>query len=221
MIRHKITAALFLLTTLSFCQTDSTKQINNWTIGTILMNEPKPFFNFEDGSFEPNFFNGIILKKHFKYFTIHIGLEYVNIIVKKDKPKCFDQLFSEGYINEGILSMGIDKGIIFKKYYRPFLTFDVVGIKLNSDITYTGGYFGIDERVIANTIGLGVITALGVEFKMTKTLSIGIETRLRLIYTKTTEDIHDIDNGAEDHKQYDEFIKKFNRIGAVTLNFNF
>lgn len=221
MIRKQltITATILLLTTFAFGQTSTKKPTENkWTIGTILMSESN---RQVENNFSPNFFNGIILKRHFNYFTTRLGIEYVNLIDKKDKSECCDQINSEGYNSEGMITLGVEKGITFKKYFKPYLALDLTGIKSHSDRTLSGGFGGIYERVNANTIGFGATTALGFEFKMTKALSFSLETRLRLIYAKTSKDIDNLSDNAESYKVSEPFQKVFNRISILTLNFNF
>jgi len=220
MTRLFIMTALFLQVTCGFGQTDTTKRISNkWTIGTILMSEQNPYF---ERTFTPNFFNGIVFKRHFDYFTTRIGIEYVKLIDKKDEPECCDQLYSEGYTNEGMIRLGIEKGFTIKKHYRPYLALDFTGIKSYSNKTVSGGFSGIYQRVITNATGFGATPTIGFEYKMTKNLSVAFETRLRLIYTKTTNDIDNLyDNLGSYRRQDEQFQKNFNRIGALTLNFNF
>src|SRR3990167_7965443 len=57
---------------------------------------------------------------------------------------------------------------------------------------------------INNTTGFSTTTALGFEFKMTKALSIALETRLRLIYTKTINDIDNLYDSAGTYRRQDE-----------------
>jgi len=215
-----ITTTFLLLATFAFGQTDTTKlTYNKWTIGTILISETNLYF---ENKFTPNFFNGIIFKRHFDYFTTRIGIEYVKLIDKIDKPECCDQIYSEGFTNEGIVRLGVEKGITIKKYYRPYFALDLTGIKSYSDKTLCGGFAGIYEREITNTTGFGATTALGFEFKMTKALSIALETRLQLIYTNTINDIDNLNDNAGIYRlQHEQFQKTFNRIGAFTMNFNF
>lgn len=202
--------------TVGFGQTNMTKYIGNkWTFGTILMSEQNRYFYKK---FEPNIFTGIIFKRHLDYYTIRLGIEYITLIDKKDESICCDQFYSEGYANEGMIRLGVEKGITFKKQYRLYFALDLTGIKAYSDKTITGGFAGIHKRVTISTTGLGMTPTVGFEYNIINNLSLALETRLQLINIKAT---HNTINSTNTYKeQYDEFRKTLNRIGVLTLNYN-
>jgi hypothetical protein len=221
-IRLYITATFLLFTTFVFGQTDTSKRTNSkWSVGTILFSEPNSYFN---RTFSPNFFNGIIVKRHLNYFTIRLGIEYVkeNIDNSDESEYIMDFALIKGHTNEGMIRMGLEKGFTFKKHYIPYFALDLTGIKSYSDITFNGGESVRNNRIITHTTGFGITPALGFEFKIKKVLSIAFETRLRLIYTKTIDDIDNLFDfkGSQRHSNK-QFLMTFNRIGSLTLNFNF
>ena len=130
------------------------------------------------------------------HFTTRIGVEYVKLIDENDKPNSRnpDDLYSEGYTKEGLIRIGIESGFTIKNYFKPYLAIDLTGIKSYSDKTQSGGITGITERIIKKTNGIGVIPTIGFEFRLTKYLSIALETRVRLIFIKSTNQIPDFLN---------------------------
>lgn len=217
-----ITSAFIILITSVFGQNDSLKQQNTkWSIGTILMNEQNRYFSH---SFRPKIFPGIVIKRNFHHFTIRFGIEYLKEYYKPSQTVIPypDQLFVNGYLNEGMIRIGIEKGLVFKKYFKPYLALDLTGIKSYSDLTYNGGFAGVSDRIYTHLIGYGASPTLGIEFIITRNFSVAYETRFRLIYTKST---HDIDNLCDDAGTYRQTTTHFEkikyRIGALTLFVNF
>ncbi|OFY83677.1 MAG: hypothetical protein A3F72_12750 [Bacteroidetes bacterium RIFCSPLOWO2_12_FULL_35_15] len=186
-----ITLTVIALTTCVFGQTakpDTTKLISDkWTIGTILMSESNSYL---DKIFTPNFFNGIVAKKHLNYFTARLAFEYVKIIDEKDDYSSTpDFLYSDGFTKQGMIRLGIEKGITLKRNYRPYIAFDLTAIKSYSDKTFNGGLSGNSERVKTKTIGFGATPAIGFEVKLTKLISIALETRVQIIYCKSESNV--------------------------------
>ncbi|MFT5581187.1 MAG: hypothetical protein ACI9G9_000433 [Psychromonas sp.] len=108
------------------------------------MSEPNSYF---DKSFYPNFFNGLIAKRHFNNFTLRLGIEYVKNFEKTDNSiTCNDCMHSDGYTNEGMIRLGIEKGILINNNFRPYLALDLTGIKSYSEKTLRGGIMGINEE---------------------------------------------------------------------------
>jgi hypothetical protein len=67
----KFTILFLLLSTISYSQTNTEKpKENKWTAGIILMSEQNSYL---ERTFSPNFFGGIVIKRHLKYFTTRIG----------------------------------------------------------------------------------------------------------------------------------------------------
>lgn len=215
-----IITALFLKVTLGVAQGDSTAEKGKQTIGTILFSETNSYF---DKTFSPNFFNGITYKKRLNFFTTRLAIEYVKIIDEKDEYSSAPVFFySEGFTKEGMLRLGIEKGVTFRKNYRPYLALDLTAIKSYSDNTYNGGVTGVYERVKTETIGFGATPVIGFEVKLTNLLSIAVETRLKIIYYKSESVvINPAFPTFSSGRQTEEWKNTFNRIGAMTLNFNF
>ena len=208
--------------TLGFAQSDAAKSLNKkWTIGTILINEPVGFY---ERGFAPNYFNGIVFKKHFTHFTTRIGIEFVKLLDEKDKPNpaSADQLYSEGYVKEGLIRIGIEKGFIIKEIFKPYFAIDLTGIKSYSDKTQSGGITGYTERIIKKTSGIGAIPAIGFEFKITKYLALAVEARARLIFTKSTSDIeYLLYSEPTYHRKTQNFEEPLSQNLLLALNINF
>ena len=215
------TIILLLLSTFSFSQskTENPKE-NKWTAGLILMSEQNSYL---ERTFSPNFFSGIIIKRQLKHFTTRIGFEYSKQIDKVDPPQCCDQIFSQGYTKESMIRLGVEKNIVVKKGFKTYIALDLAGIKSYSDKTFAGGFTGnYNTKILTSLSGFGVIPAVGFEQKIFKKLSLALETRVRFISTKTTQDIDDLnDTNGSNRKQDNSFLSTFNRIGVLKLNYNF
>lgn len=220
MKRLFIISVLLLQASLSFGQADNTATPRQrWTIGTILMSEQQNYFQ---SKFKPNFINGMLVKYHFNDISVRAAFEYQTSIEPNDVPACCDQIDVDGYVKEGSIRLGVEKGFTFAKYYRPYLGIDLVGIKSYGEKIVSGGIAGITQNIVTRTNGFGLMTSLGFEFRLTKLLSIALETRFRLIYNKETKDTDTLyDNSGVSRTYNNDLIKTFNRIGALSLNFNF
>lgn len=216
-----LTATLFLLMLNIFGQKDLTKfQGSKWSVGTILMNEPNNYFF---NSFKPNVFPGIIFRRNFKHYSVRIGIEYTKEFYRSGHKT----IFTDGYKNEGMLRIGIEKGIVFKKYFRPYLALDFTGIKSYSNLIYDGWllvdtvlpnnyYHG--DTLYTHIIGYGLTPTLGIEFILTKNISLAIETRMFFFHSK----IVNLETDTKKYKyQLISDVRINNRIGALTLNINF
>jgi hypothetical protein len=208
----RFTTIFLLLATFSFAQTDSTKQTaNKWTIGTVFLSESNREYEI---NFIPKFFSETIVKRELDFFTLRMGVEYLKLRDKIDEYECCDQLFTDGLIHEGTIRFGVEKGILIKKHYRPYLAIDFICIKSYGDKRLSGGFAGIDIRVITNTTGFGSAACLGFEYKITDAVSIALETRLRLVFSETI-----VQSAGAIIQQNEQWL--VNRIGALTLNFSF
>lgn len=99
----------------------------------------------------------------------------------------------------------------------------MAGIKSYSDKTFAGGITGnYNTKILTSLSGFGVIPAIGFEQKIFKKLSLALETRVRFISTKATQDIDDLnDTNGSNRKQDNSFLTTFNRISVFKLNYNF
>jgi hypothetical protein len=213
--------AIILLLTSTNVQGDSTRLTSNkWSMGIILVNQTPGFSAIQNIPFL-NYFNGIILKRRFDHFSARVAIEYVNKTSKFDASLPRNLVVDEGYVNEGIIRLGVEKEFIRKLRFRSYFALDIAGMK-----SYGESYdIGDDNyaRIINRTNGLGLIPAIGIEYDITSQLSLGLEARAKFISTKRTYDIFDYNNPWEirgsSGSQY--FRDTYEGIGAFTLNYNF
>jgi opacity protein-like surface antigen len=189
-------------------------------MGTILVNQSTDEC-WPHAQIFVNFFNGVVLKRNFNQLSVRFATEYVTRIYKRGEVSGCDWVYTEGYENEGMARVGVEKGLINKKRFNSYFALDLAYVRSFADIYVGGGYDGTDSKVITKTSGLGAIPSLGIEYKLTKTLSVNLETRGRLIYSNITSDLERIGDGRRTHYQNKEWVNTFNGIGAFTLNFNF
>ncbi len=217
-----LTSALLMIITFGFGQKDSAKTINKkWTFGTILLSEQN---YFSSKSFRPTFFNGIVIKRNLKHLTLRIGIEYSKEFYKTEENALPmpDAMYVDGYTNEGKIRLGIEKGFIIKKYFKPFIALDLTGIKSYSDITEIGGIAGVNDRALTHSIGYGATPTIGIDIFITKNLSVTYETKYQFLYIKSK--IVDYDHGVKPavyHRQSERNINTLYRIGALTINYDF
>lgn len=217
----KFTILFLLLSTISYSQTNTEKpKENKWTAGIILMSEQNSYL---EKTFSPNFFSGIVVKRQLKYFTSRIGFEYSKQIDKVDPPQCCDLIFSQGYTKESLIRLGVEKNIIVKKDFKTYIAIDLAGIKSYSEKIFAGGFSGnYNTRILTNLTGFGVIPAIGFKHKIFQKLSLALETRVRFISTKSTQDIDDLNDTRGSYRQQDNSFKiTSNRLGLLKLNYNF
>ena len=216
---------IFLLVNNSaFAQVEKSKTKKpQWTIGAILINEWN-YYNYLGGPHvSQNYFNGVTLKQHFESFTARVGIEYITINNMPSKRIDFGSDVS-GYFNEGIVRLGIEKGIAIKSKVRPYLALDVAGLRTYSDfITESKGVFAsLSKRQVSSGFGFGLMPAIGFEYKFTKLVSLSFETRARFIFKNWTTKTLDAYDGTEwDHQKSKDFNITLNRIGGLTLNIKF
>jgi hypothetical protein len=130
-----------------------------------------------------------------------------------------DQLFSEGFLKEGLVRFGIEKQVHFTKYIRPYAALDAMIEKSYSELTLVGGIIGKNEWHKTDNFGLGLFPALGIELLVTKNISISIETRYRLSYVWIIDKIDYLsDSAGFVTKNKAEFRMIYDKIGAIILN---
>jgi len=220
-----ILAIILFQTTFLFSQENTKIEKNGkWTVGAILVNE-WDWYNYLGGPHvSQNYFTGITVKRHFNSFTTRMGIEYINIMNRAGKRIDFGKNI-DGYLNEGMIRLGIEKGYMIGKKSRPYFAIDLAALRSYYDWTYSG--FGAipstNPREITRKTGLGFMPALGFEFKINKTISLSLETRCRFLFNKSNSKVYDYYSDSEHYENIKskDFEITWNRIGGLALNFRF
>ncbi len=215
MIKHLL--SLILLLQLFTCLGQTNKpdtSVNKWTFGAIIYNKPAGISNY---------FGGLILKRKLPYFDIRSGIEYARNLNKTQKAGCCDFPSTEGYANEKLIRVGVEKGYILARYFRPYAAFDLTAIKKYSDIIYTGGFSGnMNDRWVKNATGFGIMPTLGFELFTTKNISAAIESRMQIIRSRVNYQIDNLHDPAGPVSKSDKISDKmFEPISAVTVQVSF
>lgn len=218
-----VISIFLLLSNLAFGQIEKPKPKTKWTIGVILINEWN-WYNYLGGPHvSQNYFDGITVKKHFEGFSARVGIEYITINSVTGKRMDFGSGMN-GYLNEGIIRLGIEKGFTIKNRVRPYIALDLAGLRSYSDLISEskGTFVSISKRQISNSFGYGLMPAIGFEYKFTKSVSLSFETRARFLFYRVTTKTSDANDGTEwDHQKNKDFSITINRIGGLTLNVRF
>jgi len=222
MKRNAVLLALtcILFQNLVFGQQDKTKQVKKWTIGGILVNEWNYYNYLGSSTVSRNYFNGITIKRHFKSFTARTGMEYINLIAKQGESSDLGYK-AVGYLNESMVRAGIEKGMVVKKKFRPYMALDLAYVRSNSDITYNsfGAIYIPPVRVMSVKNSYGLMPALGLSYTITNALSVSFETRARFLFNQERYKRYYLDEVTNNKRRYSDI--NWNRIGGITLNVRF
>ncbi len=180
MLKACIFLLIILQFTFAFCQNKKDNRFDKkWIAGIILLNDPSPI-NFKE--FSPNLFAGVTLERHIKFLTILIGVEYVEEKFKsKPCPECRDRGYLSYELQEGMLRVGVSKGMVTKGFFKLYAASDFVFIKSFNDSFSVHGMTAESSETETDAIGFGVMPSIGVEFLVTSNISIGLESRWRFL----------------------------------------
>ena len=156
-----------------------------WTIGPIL-------YSGSGGAYEPNFLPGLILKRKLNTFTLRTSYEHHTYIDKKDEITCCDAITSEGYGKIHQLKLGVEKGIVLRQYFRPYLASEITAITSYFDQTREGGIFFSRTRQKIYSKSFGLFQTAGLEILFSKKVTFALESGVSFLQTKSdvrTEDL--------------------------------
>lgn len=101
-----------------------------------------------------------------------------------------DMLYSTGYERRTMLRVGIERGWFMHRVFRPYAAVDIAGQFSRSDMYYSGGIMGMNQRDEVTTKGIGLLPAVGFKTFIGRRISIYAEYRaeafLNDVDTKTT-----------------------------------
>jgi len=189
-----------------------------WTIGVILVQESNPYYYYQ---FEPEYLKGFMAKRNYSQFSLRMALEYTFKTIPFDEPRCCDMQNKSGKFLEGLFRIGFEKAFVVKKYIKPYFALDFYGGAYKSDFEVTGGLFPVHQRVKTNIISFGGIPTLGLEFMISKNVSIAIESRTRFSYNILDKETNNV--GSPNIAQFNDQFYNItgNRLGGLNLNVHF
>lgn len=203
-----------------FGQTHSeTKIFNKWTFGTILVSENNWMPSLQS-NWMPNFFPGVIAKYNLEQFSFRLGMEYTETIFDPNKIDSF--YIIDGYKRETLLRVGIEKGIIIKRFFKPIVALDMFVSKSYSDTYGGGGFTGFYYQSYITSTNFGLRPTIGIEFILSETFSISLESNYDFQWSKRNIEQANLtmDEGFESRVD-NYFSNSFNSIGALSLNYHF
>jgi hypothetical protein len=195
------------------------KEFNKWTFGTILVSENNWRPRLQS-NFMLNFFPGVIAKYNVDQFSLRLGIEHTQTIY--DPNELNQYYFIDGYKRETLFRMGIEKGFIVKRFFKPIVALDIFVSKSYSDTYSGGGYAGFYFQSYINSSNFGLRPTLGIEFILSKSFSISLESNYDFQWSKKNikQANLTIDEGFETRVD-NVFSNSFNSIGALSLNYHF
>jgi len=203
-----------IITLQSLSQSDSTEK--KWTVSTILFSN-----NFHNTFLtdRPNFLNGVFVKRKFKNYKLRLGIEHSSQNVKLTLTDSNKYLVN-GYYREKSLLFGFQKP--FTDYYRfvPYYAVDLIGMDIKSEYEYKND--SIHKVADLKGFGVGVIPAIGFEYRITEAFSISLEARFQLIYFYTRNRISNLNISEPEFTVVNEvFDPNLKVFGNVTMNIYF
>ncbi len=185
-----------------------------WSAGLIVLNE-----NDNAGRFSPNVLPGMIVRRDFRNFTLRAAGELTRNSVSTFKSS---ETFEKGFTRELVVRAGIEKGVTFRKHFRPYAALDIAGSFYSSNSRCLITHLGINQEHTLTRESFGFIPALGIEFLLTKHLSFSVETRMRVMREHAVErTIYYTGNIDTRPVESKTFATRFNRLGALTLHVRF
>jgi hypothetical protein len=195
------------------------KDFKKWTFGTIIINEnnwsPRLRSNFI-----PNFFPGVIAKYNLEQFSLRLGIEHTVTIYKPDD--IYSNLFIKDYKRETLLRLGIEKGFIIKQFFRPTVALDIFASKSYHDTYSSGGITGNYFQSYINSFNIGVRPTIGIEFILSESFSISLESNYDFKWSKSNCELTDLSLDEEFQSGvFNIYFNSVNSIGALSLNYHF
>jgi hypothetical protein len=196
-----------------------TQDFNKWTFGTILVSETswRPTLQ---SNFMPNVFPGIIAKYNLEQYSLRLGLEHIKTIYDPIRGNYYFGI--DGFKRETLLRVGVEKGITIKHFLKPYVALDFFASKSYSDYFSSTGYTGLYFQTYISSVNIGVRPTVGIEFILSKSLSISFESNYDFQWSKRNIEQANLTLDEGFVNRVDNlFSRSFNSIGALSLNYHF
>lgn len=144
-----------------------------------------------------------------------VAIEYTKQSVSTPEfpPGSADMMYMDGYENRTVLRIGLERGWFLHRLFRPYVAMDLAGQLGKSDISYSGGIAGLNQRDEISRKGFGLMPAVGFKTFIGKRISVYAEYRAEAMLNDVDKKITYY-NGYIDSRPYGEMEAKFN-VGTI------
>ncbi len=152
---------------------------HRYVIAPILFSESGSYVN---DRFTPHVLSGIVLKRCTEKVNYRIAAEYTRAErIRKATPGSFDM---PSYIyndRQGLLRVGMEKGIKIGQSVRIYGALDLAAAYTHRLVEQDGGFAGEQLEYVTKTFSTGLMPALGLEVSLCPRISLAAETRAGLL----------------------------------------
>ena len=218
----KIVLLLSLLFYASFTLSqEETKsfETKKWTVSSYFFSQT---YIYQENDL-PNLFTGISVKRYFG--SVGVRLSYERMNNSKNYNYFFNDnstfLGSENHLIENALKIGAE----YRTTYYDFITFHLFADYIIN--SYKGGYNNYDTTfMIAKKADIkgqcqGAIIGMGFDILLSEHFSVGIETRLDVLFMNQQYFIRDYINKTTVEYMDSDFNLQLRLLGNLSLNYHF
>lgn len=201
------------LTAGACCNDSLNKPLKKWSFGVIVLN----YSYYPKDVSDLHILPGLVVRRDFGAFRLRASAEVSYRALGMSGEPYPDEMYTTEKELESTLRFGIEKGWILRKYVRPYVALDLAGSCFKSDYTSAGGITGLIEERISKRKSAGFLPVAGVEFFLSKHLSLSFEAQAALIYgTKTQHTIYysgNVDTRPQTEKGFEAYIAAPGNVG--------
>lgn len=218
----KTLVLLFALISLRmFACVDTTAVNPQWALGVIGVGN----YSLPVSGFHPFFLPGIQLT-HMNAngkWTQRVAVEYTKHSELMNDPPAgsADMFYIEGTEQRTLLRVGLEHDWTLHRFFNPYVAVDLAGQLYKSDVHYTGGIAGIDERDEIVTKGIGLLPAVGFKSYFGKHIAWFAEYRAEAFvnsrYTKMTNYSGNVDTRPHTETVYDFNGGNIGHVGVQVM----
>lgn len=199
---------LLLVSATAFACTDSTRNPLKWSVGVIGYGH----LNMAYSGMQHYFMPGIQFAHNNAdgKWSQRVAFEFTKQVVSTPDfpPGSADIMFTEGKENRALLRFGLERGWNVCHSLRPYAAIDLAGQLTKSDITYSGGFAGLNQREQIERQGFGLMPAVGLKAFLGKHISVYAEYRAEAMLSKVNRTTTYY-NGYVDARPYREMDAEF------------
>lgn len=215
---------LFLFLILSICFNSISQgetepyEHKKWMVKSILFSQP---YVYRSDNMLPNFFTGIGAKRYFGEIGARFSFERM-VNKSKSTLHIFDTIRTQvGGFEENVFRLGTE----YKKSYYDFLSLhffvDYVFIIFEGETTTHTNFGDIEKHQKLRGYSNGGIIGMGFDYLISEHFSIGLETRVELLYNTGNYYLNNFKENysVNSYSSNNEFNLKL--LGNFSLNYNF
>ncbi len=223
MLKHRIVQISTLLLVVPFfcaAQVEVHSTILKNEVGVSLVSGTTKYGLEYTRDYYINLLNGIRYKRHLGHHAVRLGGEYRNSYSVGQGDFWGESRYVEGKFNLGYQLTFSDKSV------KPYIAVDFIYLisKFNSD--FEGGYAGLYSRHDLQIVGLGYAPALGIYFRVAKSLSISWEGNAEFLWiteqgTNIRSDPHNFQSRTTYPVNRSKHYWLLNPLKSVSFNYGF